>query len=235
MGKAILSVMLRAVLFDVDFTIARPGPELHGGDGYRRLGERHGLVLDPSRYERAREAAILELKRHPDLDHDDELWVEFTERIISGMGGSGDGARACATEIVLSWERHENFDLYDDALPALADLRGRGLKLALVSNTARNLHEFVVHHGIDVDAVVSSRAHGKTKPHRSIFESALGLLDVEPAEAAMVGDSVEDDIEGARALGIRAVLLDRDGRHTDVVDRIESLAALPAALGLALA
>lgn len=224
--------MLRAVLFDVDFTISRPGPELHGGDGYRRLGERYGLRLDASYYEDARQAAILELKRHPDLDHDDELWVGFTERIMVGMGGAGESARACAAEMVRSWERHENFDLYDDALPVLAELRGRALKLGLVSNTARDLESFVAHHGIAVDAVVGSRDHGKTKPHPSIFESALALLGVGPAEAVMVGDSVEDDIEGARALGMRAVLLDRDGRHPEVADRIESLSELPAALGL---
>jgi FMN phosphatase YigB (HAD superfamily) len=49
----------------------------------------------------------------------------------------------------------------------------------------------------------------------------------------MVGDSYEDDIEGARALGMRAILLDREGRHSDDADRIDTLLALPAALGLA--
>jgi len=48
---------LKAVIFDVDFTIARPGPDL-GPDGYRRLGERYGLTLDPERYEEARRAAF---------------------------------------------------------------------------------------------------------------------------------------------------------------------------------
>jgi FMN phosphatase YigB (HAD superfamily) len=48
----------------------------------------------------------------------------------------------------------------------------------------------------------------------------------------MVGDSYEDDIAGARALGMRAILLDRDGLHPGEQDRIADLAALPAALGL---
>jgi FMN phosphatase YigB (HAD superfamily) len=48
----------------------------------------------------------------------------------------------------------------------------------------------------------------------------------------MVGDSYEDDIEGARALGMRAILLDRDGLHPDEEERIDTLLALPAALGL---
>ena len=71
--------------------IARPGPEL-GPEGYRRLGERFGLELDPARYAEAREAAVEGIKRHPELEHDEEIWVAFTERIIRGMGGDADSA-----------------------------------------------------------------------------------------------------------------------------------------------
>ena len=61
----------------------------------------------------------------------------------------------------------------------------------------------------------------------------LERLEVEPAEAAMVGDSLEDDIEGARAAGIRrAFLLDRDDRYHELPNRLPDLFALPAALGL---
>jgi FMN phosphatase YigB (HAD superfamily) len=48
----------------------------------------------------------------------------------------------------------------------------------------------------------------------------------------MVGDSLKDDVEGARALGVRAFLLDRAGRYPDVEDALPDLLALPAALGL---
>src|SRR5258708_32934466 len=82
-------LMLRAVIFDVDYTIAQPGPDL-GPEGYRRLGERYGLVLDPARYDEARRSAFSTLRRHPELDHDEEIWVLFTQRIIEGMGGEGD-------------------------------------------------------------------------------------------------------------------------------------------------
>jgi HAD superfamily hydrolase (TIGR01549 family) len=223
--------VLRAVLFDVDFTLFRPGPEL-GPEGYRRLGERHGLTLVPERYAEARAAAIEELQADRDLVHDDEVWVAFTERIVVGMGGDPADARACATDMVREWERHENFTLYEDALPVLDALRRHDLRIGLVSNGQRDLEEFAVHHGLEVDAMVGSRSHGRTKPHPSIFAATLRALGVGPAEAAMVGDSFEDDIEGARALGIRAVLLDRDGRYPEAEDRIDTLFALPAALGL---
>jgi putative hydrolase of the HAD superfamily len=223
--------VLEAVLLDVDFTLFRPGPEL-GPEGYRRTGERHGLELDPERYDEARRAALRDLQRHPELVHDEQLWVAFTEDIVRGMGGDPEGSRDCALDIVREWERHENFFLYEDALPALEALRGGGLRIALVSNGQRDLDAFARHHGLDVDACVGSVAHGRVKPHRSIFEAALEALQATPSTAAMVGDSYADDIEGARALGIRAILLDREGIHSGEPDRIDTLLALPAALGL---
>jgi putative hydrolase of the HAD superfamily len=224
-------VVLRAVLFDVDFTLAKPGPDL-GPEGYRRVGERYGLSLDPARYPEARAAAIEALERHPELRHEEELWFAFTERIVRGMGGDSDVAHDLAVEMTRLWERSENFDLYDDALPVMETLRRHGLKLGLVSNSAREIDDFVAHHALDVDCALTSRSHGWTKPHESIFRAALELLGVGPEEAAMVGDSVEDDIEGARALGIRAFLIDREGRHPEAAERLPDLWALPPALGL---
>jgi putative hydrolase of the HAD superfamily len=220
---------IRAVLFDVDFTLAKPGPDL-GPEGYERLGTRYGLTLDPSRYDEARARAFDVLERHPELEHDEEIWVLFTERIIRGMGGDGERAHECAVEMTNAWEHAYNFELYDDVLPTLAALREHGLKLALVSNTARDLDRFVAHHRLDVDGALSSRAHGRVKPHESIFRAMLERLNVQPVEAVMVGDTLEDDVQGARALGMRAFLLDREGRHADA--DLRDLRELPAALGL---
>jgi HAD superfamily hydrolase (TIGR01549 family) len=198
-------------VFDVDFTIARPGPDL-GPEGYRRLGERYGLTLDPARYADARRAALVDLKRHPELDHDEEIWIRFTQRIIDGMGGTGD-TYAAAYEMETAWSHADHFELYDDALQAIDELHHDGFKVGLLSNSARNLSDFVVHHGLTVEAVLTSRDHGKTKPHETIFRRMLELLDVLPDEALMIGDTVEDDIDGALAIGMRALLIDREGRY----------------------
>jgi putative hydrolase of the HAD superfamily len=224
-------VSLRAVLFDVDFTLCRPGPEL-SPERYARIAERHGVALDVSRYDDAREAAALNLKRHPELLHDETIWHRFTEEIFLGMGGPEGIASECATEIEQGWEVSENFELFEDALPVLEELRAAQLRLGLVSNGIRDLRQFVVHHRLDVDAVVGSRAHGFVKPHPTIFQAALEQLGVEPAEAVMVGDSLEEDVEGARALGLRAILIDREDRHPEVEERLIDLYGLPAALGL---
>ena len=223
--------MVRAVLFDVDFTLARPGPEL-GPDGYVRAGQRHGLRLEAARYEAARDAALVDLRRHPEFEHDDEIWFRFTERIVRGMGGDADSAYDCAIEITRGWERHENFELYDDVPDALAALRAAGLGIGLISNSARDVREFARHHALDVDVGISSFHHGRTKPHASIFRAVLDLLAVEPAEAVMVGDTIADDIEGARALGMEAILVDRQEIHPDFDPRIETLGELALKLGL---
>ena len=191
-----------------------------------------GSSLDPERYEEARVAAFADLRMHPELVHDEEIWVAFTEDIVRGMGGDADGARACAVEIVRRWEIHANFDLYDDAIPVLEALRAHELRIGLISNGQRDLEEFALHHRLDVDVAVGSKSHGRTKPHASIFETALASLEAAAADTVMVGDSYADDIEGARALGMRAILLDRDGAYPDEPDRIADLGALPGALGL---
>jgi putative hydrolase of the HAD superfamily len=225
-------VSLRAVLFDVDFTLARPGPLL-GPEGYRRAAARHGLELDDTRYEQARADAVEDLAHHPELEHDIEVWIRFTEDIVRGMGGEGAAVSAVAIEIVNAWEHTTNFELYEDAPPVMRELRRHGLKIGLISNTSRDrLPRLIDTFSLDVDAWISSGAHGKVKPSPSIFQAALELLGVEAHDAVMVGDSLGDDIEGARALGIRAFLVDREGRYPERDDTLPTLYALPAALGL---
>ena len=230
-GGGLDPVGVDAVLFDVDFTLVKPGPLL-GPEGYRAAGERHGLTLDPALYARARTAAVEDLEHHPELEHDEEIWVRFTEDIVRGMGGEGARVREVAEAITDGWLHSENFELYEDVLPVLSLLRERGVAIGLVSNTSRDLDAFVLHFGLDVDAWISSSVHGKVKPSPTIFLAALELLGVEPGRAVMVGDSPLDDIEGARALGIRAYLIDREERFPEREDALPTLLALPALLGL---
>ena len=143
--------MIRAVLFDVDFTLARPGPELMP-EGYVSCGARHGLALDAAKYEQARDAAFVDLQRHPELDHDEEIWIAFTERIVLGMGGTPPASRAAAVELTARWATHTNFELYEDTLPTLERLRGQGIKIGLISNSSGDVRAFAEHHALGIDA-----------------------------------------------------------------------------------
>ena len=105
------------------------------------------------------------------------------------------------------------FEAYEDAAPALAELRARGLRLVVVSNWDCSLPEVLERIGLLplVDAVISSAVVGVAKPGRAIFDAALAAAGCRAAEAAHVGDSLDNDVRGARAAGIRPLLLARDG------------------------
>ena len=105
------------------------------------------------------------------------------------------------------------FRAHDDAIAALDDLRGRRLALVCVSNWDCSLPEVLDRVGLAarLDGVVTSAVAGHAKPDPAIFEAGLALAGCEPAEALAVGDTESEDVEGARAAGIPALLLVRGG------------------------
>jgi putative hydrolase of the HAD superfamily len=105
------------------------------------------------------------------------------------------------------------FEAFDDAAPVLAELRARGLRLVVVSNWDSSLSEVLERVGLRelVDEVIVSAVVGAAKPDRLIFEAALAAAGCEASEAVHVGDSAEADVGGARAAGIRPLLLAREG------------------------
>ncbi len=201
---------VRAVFFDVDFTLIYPGPTFQA-DGYARCGARHGLAIDVSRFGAAIRAASVVLDEQQDHVYDDQIFVDYTRRILEGMGGAGAGLEPCARELYDEWAVCHHFFLYDDVEPVLRDLDARGLKIGLISNSHRCLESFQSHFELRglIDSAISSSDHGFLKPHPSIFEAALAQLGVEPHESLMVGDSLAHDIEGARRVGMRGILVHR--------------------------
>ena len=219
-----------AVFFDVDFTLIYPGPTFQG-EGYERFCTQHGILVDPSRFASAVRAASSVLDDEQQHVYDADIFVRYTRRIIEVMGGSGPRLDECARHIYDEWAACQHFFLYDDVAPALRDLAARGVKIGLISNSHRSLASFQQHFELEglITTAVSSSEHGYLKPHPSIFEAALKLTGVEPAEAVMVGDSVPHDIEGARRVGMRGILVHRADTPADEVDVpvIRDLSELP--------
>jgi len=218
--------MTRAVLFDVDFTLIYPGPTFRG-EGYRACCARYGMDVDASRFADAVAIAA------PLLDgerYDAEIFVAYTRRIIEAMGGAGPTLDACAREMYEEWAACQHFELYEDVPETLRTLSAAGVRIGLISNSHRCLASFQSHFELEglIAAAVSSSEHGFMKPHPSIFAAALRLLDVPAEEAVMVGDSVRHDVEGALAVGMRAVLLHRgENPPRAPVPVIRSLHELP--------
>jgi HAD superfamily hydrolase (TIGR01662 family) len=218
-----------AVFFDVDFTLIHPGPRFQG-QGYRDSCAECGVEVNPDLFNAAVRAAAGALDSADQL-YDTELFVGYTRRIIEGMGGRGPGVETVARRLYDEWAHHHHFSLYDDVPATLRDLASAGLRLGVISNSHRCLVSFRSHFDLDqlITVAVSSPEHGYMKPHPSIFQAALEQARVRAAEAVMVGDSLPHDVEGARSVGMRGVLLarglDGDG-GPDVIRSLIDLRAL---------
>ena len=201
-----------AVFFDVDYTLIYPGPTFEG-EGYRRFAVGHGLAVDPARYVSAVAAASVELESAGGGAYRSELFVRFARRVLEEMGAAGPAVDACAREIYDEWAACRHFALYDDVRPALHALHVAGIRMGLISNTHRCLASLQQHFDLApyIGCAVSSSDHGYMKPHPDIFREALRQLGAQPAEAVMVGDSLTNDIEGARQIGMRGILVSRSG------------------------
>jgi HAD superfamily hydrolase (TIGR01509 family) len=226
---------VRAVFFDVDFTLIYPGPTFQA-EGYRRFCASHGIDVDAARFDQAVAAASYILDEVEEPLYDDGLFIHYTATIIEQMGGRGASVIRAARDIYAEWATNHHFEMYDDVGPILQALAVRGLTLGVISNSHRSLDAFRDHFALNgvIRAAVSSAEHGYMKPHASIFERALADAGVQASEALMVGDSLKADVEGALGVGMRAVLLRRSGEVPatvpDGVRVIRSLGELLACL-----
>ena len=113
--------------------------------------------------------------------------------------------------------------VFPDVIPALDALVSEGIRLGVISNWSWQAPELL--HDLELarhfEALIISARVGYLKPHRGIFDHALGVMRVSPERAVHVGDSVRADVEGSRAAGINPVLIDRSthvhAHHNDAL------------------
>ena len=229
---------MKAVFFDVDYTLIYPGATF-GGEGYGAFAARHGLRVDPARFAAAVSAAAAELDFARNTVYRPDPFIRYAARVLRGMGADGPEPQLerCAREIYDEWGYPQHFALYDDVRATLRALHRDGYRIGLISNTHRCLATFQRHFALDpfVSAAVSSYEHGRLKPDPSIFRAALAAVGVAAGDGVMVGDSVAHDIDGARGAGMGAVLLVRSGeppaeRPGAGVPVVRTLTELPAVL-----
>jgi putative hydrolase of the HAD superfamily len=166
--------------------------------------------------ERLREALRAEMAYYRDHAHegrDESSLADLRER-CAALVSEELGIEVTAEELVEAIR----FDAYPDAVPALRELRNGGRRLVAVSNWDCSLPRVLERCGLGdlLDGAVSSAVAGARKPDPAIFEPALELAGCAPEEALHVGDTREEDVAGARAAGIRPLLIDRGGADGDI-------------------
>lgn len=219
------------MLLDAMGTLLRledPAPRLRAA-----LRERLGVDVGAEAAAAAIRAEIAYYRAHLQLGRDAESLARLRARCAEAMRPALPPAAAGApgAELTAALLGALEFTPYPDAAPTLRALRDARWRLVVVSNWDVSLHERLEQAGLAplVDGAVASAAVGAAKPERAIFERALELAGAEAGRAWHAGDSLREDVEGARAAGLRPVLIARAGRVADAgVPVLRSLDGLPA-------
>ena len=218
----------RAVLLDSFGTLVAmdpPGPHL------RAELARRGLEVEPVVADAAFRAEIAYYLEHHIEGRDRESLDDLRDRCARVMSEVLGDPPVDVRGAMLASLR---FAPFPDAIPALRALRARGLRAVVASNWDCSLGDVLREARLRglVDGVVTSAEVGAAKPDRRLFDAALELAGCDPADAVYVGDSPENDIAGAAAVGMRAILLERHGPQggPEPLARITSLAQLPSVL-----
>jgi len=163
------------------------------------------------------------------------FWLGVYDEFLTSLGiEDSDGL---AGRLYTQFTDLSNYRLFPDVLPALHDLKERGLVLGVISNFEEWLGRLLARLGVDglLDLQIVSGVEGVEKPDPAIFELALSRAGLRADECVYVGDSPAFDTGPAEALGMRGVLIDRRGRHPDHAGpgvRITDLADLSDVIGL---
>lgn len=213
---------LEAVLFDLGGTIVRTVEpyEIH-----RRILEAHGINVRLEDVSRAHQ----NVQEEYDADKMAEMgliyWVKWNLKILEQIGIQKD-KELLARKIDELWFDYADLETYPDVPETLAQLKAIGVKTGIVTNgferDYRNIFQKLGLAGL-FDVAVGVDNCGKAKPNSEIFHYALNRLCVKKGETLFVGDSVKLDYEGARRAGLKALLIDREGKAPQEVEAIRSL------------
>ena len=212
--------MIKAVFFDLYGTLAGFSPSrfeiqsqackgfgitLTEGGTLQGYGEADSYMTDQNSVHPLRNRNELEIH---------EFFQEYERRVIAGSGVDVD--QETAGEI---WKavRSIPYDMiiYNDVVPVLERLKGRSLRLGLLSNMNKSGSELLDKFALTehLDFAVTSHEVGSEKPHSPIFLAALERAGSQGIESVHVGDQIGSDVHGAEKVGIFPVLIDRDGNH----------------------
>ena len=196
---------IRAVTFDVGGTLIEPYPSV--GHVYAKVAARHGLSLLPDVLNRRFAAAW---RARKNFAHARSGWSELVDATFAGLTEIPP-SRTFFAELYDEFTFPRAWRIYDDVVPALQFLRGRGLKLGIISNWDERLRPLLRILELDVwfDAIGISVEIGQSKPNPAVFQRVAAALGVEPPSILHIGDSRVEDLEAARAAGFRALLIRR--------------------------
>jgi len=230
---------VRAVFFDAGYTLLcmDPPQEIL----FLQVCSDLGIAIDDARLASAvRDANMMLAPRTPasvhrpySIERVDMFWIEYHRVVLQGCAVDS-ASIGLAEPVYRTFSKRLGWRVYDDVRPLLTGLLTRGIKLGVISNWTGDLEDVLRRIGLHAsfEVVIDSARLGHEKPHPEIFAEALKRAGVRPSAALHVGDSIEHDVDGALASGLRPVLIDRVGRYSafDRAPRVVDLSEIAALL-----
>ncbi len=217
---------LKAVMFDLGLTLIRTAsfPEI-----YRRILASFDVQVSVNAIVKAQKETEKEFDVSTyDENKRQEFWTNYNAALIKKLGVT-EKVVFLASQIDELWWRFSHVEVFDDVEPTFSELKVRGLKIGLVSNGFQKDLDHVLGE-LDLkkwfDSVVCIDSCNCAKPNKEIFLYALDRLQINPKETVFVGNSIEQDYDGALAVGIRPFLIDRENKHSSQYNTISSLTEL---------
>jgi HAD superfamily hydrolase (TIGR01549 family) len=142
------------------------------------------------------------------------IYTQYALRILKGASPAATGEQALQM-LAKAFSVGFKFVAYEDSLPALKSVKSRDLIVGVISNIGQEIDSYCDELGFSpfLDFKVTSFEVGFDKPRPEIFQLALKKAGCAPNEAIFIGDQYEQDIAGSRGVGMKPVLIDRDGKN----------------------
>jgi putative hydrolase of the HAD superfamily len=213
----------RAVLFDAAETLFTTRGSV--GEIYGRAARKYGSNVSSDVIQ---EAFLRHFKGAGPLSLDDQKrwWKDIVHRVFNDVGMVQNFDRFF-DEVYEKFRGAQGWVLFPETLEVLEELKHRKIKLGVISNFDTRIYSVIKSLGIRdfFDAITLSSETGYSKPDREIFDAAVAAMGLPASEILFVGDSPGDDVEAGLRAGLRAVLIDRTGRHSarGHLERIASL------------
>ncbi|HEV2758867.1 MAG TPA: HAD family hydrolase [Acidimicrobiales bacterium] len=200
------------MLFDFYGTLARA---VSWGDSHEQVFARHGLAFDADRWGWNFIGESNDGDQHVEHSVNRDAYVAWEHQRLrrrAAASGVGDDDLDALVADLHTASKTYTLKAYDEVLDVLAELRRRGLIVAICSNWDWDIDRAVAGAGLEgtTDLVVTSAQAGARKPHPRIFEHTVERCGVAPGEALFVGDTMYADVEGPLAYGMAAVHVWRD-------------------------
>ncbi len=208
---------VRALFFDVGGTLLHPFPSV--GAVYASVAGRHGIPTTAEAMERAFRQSWTALRRPGLTVSRKEWWRELVFRTL------GQENAACFEELFSMFGRPDVWRVFPDVNDALGEARARGLHVGVISNWDERLRPLLDAMGLTrhFDSMTISCEVGAEKPSPEIFRTALRTAGAAAGGAVHIGDSYDNDVRGAEAVGMTAILLDRGGGEPTGVQDLRDL------------